>query len=213
MSTSKRLTAFRRVETRVGDSLPAIAARELGDAALWPDLAAINGLLPPWITDDLGVASETVLLAGQQQIKLPTSSQAPSGVTDRDGLFGTDVALPGGRLQVTADGDLATVSDVANLTQALTMRLASVTGDLVHHPSYGCDVRKLIGQAANATTNKLAAVMVSRAVRSDARISEVASATGTVRGDIVTVQVKAVAVDGRRVSVGIPSGPGTPSSV
>lgn len=213
MSTTKRLVAFRRVETRRGDSLQAIAARELGDASKWPDLAAINGLQPPWITDDLGEASSTVLLAGQQQIKVPAASPAPSGVADRDSVFGTDIALPGGKLQVTPGGDLAVISGSPNLTQALTNRLASHTGDLTFHPEYGCDVYKLVGQGGTATADKLAATLVSRAVRSDGRVASVAKATGSLAGDRISVTVTAVAVDGRRVSVGIPAGPGTPSSV
>lgn len=213
MSITKRLIAFRRADTRVGDSLQAIAARELGDAGRWPDLVAINGLQPPWITDDLGVASPTVLLAGQQQIKVPAASPAVSGVTDRDSVFGTDVALPGGRLQVTATGDLAVIGGAANLTQALSNRLASHLKDLDYHPDYGCDVYKLIGKGGTATADQLAVALVSRAVRSDGRVASIESATGTIAGDRIDVQVKAIAVDGRRVSVGIPAGPGTPSSV
>ena len=213
MSTTKRISAFRRADTRRGDRLQDIAAREMGDAAKWPDLAALNGLLPPWITDDLGHASPTVLLAGQQQIKIPSASQAPSGVVDRDSVFGTDIAMPHGRLQVTASGDLATVSGVENLTQALTNRLASHTRDLQFHPDYGCDVYKLVGQGGTATTDRLAVTLVSRAVRSDGRVQSIARATGTIQGDRIAVQVDAVSVDGRRVSVGIPAGPGTPSSV
>lgn len=213
MSITKQVKAFRRADTRVGDSLQAIAAREMGDASRWPDLAGLNGLVPPWITDDLEVASATVLLAGQQQIKIPTNSPAPSGVTDRDTVFGTDIALPKGRLQVTSTGDLAVISGSANLTQALTNRLASHTDDLVYHPDYGCDVYKVVGQGGTATADTLAATLVSRAVRSDARISSIESATGSLSGDQIAVAVTAVAVDGRRVSVGIPAGPGTPSSV
>lgn len=213
MSTTKRLIAFRRADTRRGDSLQAIAARELGDAARWPDLAAINGLQPPWITDDLSVSSATVLLAGQQQIKIPSAAPAASGVTDRDSVFGTDVALPGGRLTVTATGDLAVIGGAGNLSQALTNRLASHVGDLQRHPDYGCDAYKLQGQGGTATTDRLVASLVARAVRSDGRIARIEKAEGTVAGDRLSADVRAVAVDGRRVSVGIPAGPGTPSSV
>ena len=66
----KPLSGFRLVPTRRGDTLQDVAVRELGDAARWYDLAAINDLLPPFLTDDPQQAGPRVLLTGQD-LKIP----------------------------------------------------------------------------------------------------------------------------------------------
>jgi phage baseplate assembly protein W len=203
LSIQKQIAAFRLAQTRVGDTLPVIAARELGSAASWPDLATLNGLLPPWITDDFASASPTVLWAGQQTIKIPASAPPPSGVSDPNTVFGTDVALPNGRFVFTATGDLATISGTANLAQALRNRLMTPLGELIRHLLYGCDVFKLLGTGSTATTNLLAATLVARAVRRDQRVARVENATGTIQGDTITVTATAVSVDGKRVPTGL----------
>lgn len=213
MSTTKPISGFRHAQTRVGDTLQAIAAREMGDATRWYDIAQLNGLLPPYLTDDFAAASPSVLWAGQQTIKVPSSPPPASGVADPNSVFGTDIALTGGRLDVTETGDLRTVSGPANLTQALRNRLLTHTGDLTYHPAYGCDVYKLVGQGGTETTNRLAAAMVARALRSDRRVARVERATATVSGDRISATATAVSVDGKRVPTGIPLGPDAQSNL
>jgi len=200
MSVQKPLAAFRLVDTRRGDSLQAIALRELGDAALWYDLVAINDLVPPFLTDDPLAAGPRVILAGRT-IKVPATAPAASGVPPETEVFGTDLALPRGRLAGDGKGDLATLSGPANLAQALSHAIATEPGELRYHPAYGCEVHRLKGAAADQITDRLAAMYVARTVRADPRVARVENMTASVIGDTVRPEGTAVAVDGKRIPV------------
>lgn len=205
MSFQKTAIGFRQVPTNVGDTPRTIALRELGDAARWTDVVALNGLRPPYLTDSLSEAGPGVLLAGQQNIRVPAAPPPASGIADPLSVFGTDIALPKGRIGVTPGGDMATIAGVPNLDQALRNVLATHTRDLAYHPRYGTDVYRLIGQGGTATADRLAVAFVARAVRADRRISRILSADGTLSGDTIRVQVVALTVDGKRVSASIPA--------
>ncbi|HVB37361.1 MAG TPA: hypothetical protein VND92_02450 [Vicinamibacterales bacterium] len=201
----KLAAGVRVVETRVDDTLQAIAARELGDAARWPDIANLNNLLPPYITPDLALAGPRVAFAGQP-IKVPSAPPAASGVADPNAVFGTDIALVNGQITDDGSGDLLTVSGPANLAQAITGRLVTRPGELLFHPAYGCAVYGLLGGGATAAAVQLAASFVARAVRSDPRVSAVENATAVVQGDALVTSAVAVTVDGKRQAVGASSG-------
>ncbi len=206
MSTTKAIAGFRRADTRVGDSIQVIAVRELGDADRWRDLVNLNGLTPPYITDDLAQAGPSVLLAGQQSIKVPSPAPAATGVADVESVFGIDLSLARGRLAVAPGGDLLTIAGVPNLDQALSNRLGTPLGELIRHPDYGCDVYKLIGQGGGATSDRLAVSKVVQAIRSDRRIDRVENATGSIAGDQIAVTADAITVDGKRIPTGLPGG-------
>ncbi|MDR3519154.1 MAG: DUF2634 domain-containing protein [Azospirillaceae bacterium] len=206
MSFTKTLTGYRRVDTRYGDSLLDVALRELGDAARWVDLANLNGLQPPYLTDDPAQASATVLLSGSQ-ILVPSSAPAASAVADATSVFGVDVLLgrdpvAGGVLSVAA-GDLGSVSGVDNLAQALRNRLDTRPGELLYHPDYGCRVHELVGQGAGAAVAQLAVAFVTEAVLADPRIASTESMVATVTGDTIAVTGTAITVDGKKLPVGV----------
>ena len=201
----KVVPGVRRVETRLDDTLPAIALRELGDAARWPDLASLNNLLPPYITADMALAGPRVLFGGQP-IMVPAPAPAPSGVTDPAAVFGTDVALVHGQIADDGAGDLLTVSGAPNLKQALGNRLQTRPGGLLRHPEYGCRAAEVLGQGAGQVSVQLAAAFVAKAVRSDPRVASAENASATVNGDAIETSAVAVTVDGKRQPVGATSG-------
>lgn len=205
MTIAKPLSGIRVAATRAGDTLPAIAARELGDAARWYDLAAINNLLPPWITDDPALVGPRVLRAGAD-ILIPAAAPDPSGVAagPDDAVFGTDLVLPGGLLQRSEGGDFDLVGGAKNLTQAVAHRLATPERSVIYHQDYGCAIHELVGARADPVANQLGALFVERALRADPRISQVEGTTATITGDVLDVTATAVAVDGRRLPVRTP---------
>ncbi|MBI1207462.1 MAG: hypothetical protein GC191_09275 [Azospirillum sp.] len=201
--TVKTITSYRRAETQVGDTLRDVALRELGDAARWADLAALNGLLPPYLTDDPGQASARVLLTGGA-VLVPATAPTVSGVDDPDGVFGKDVGLDRGSLTVTENGDLATLAGIPNLDAALQHRIETRPGELIYHPDYGCRVHELLGGKMAEAVDRLAAAMVDSAVRSDPRISTTKQTTATIAGDALQASTTAITIDDKRVTVTLP---------
>lgn len=183
--TDRILTGFRFVETRDGDTLQAIAARELGDASKWPDLVTINGLAHPYLTGDSELAGPTVRLYGQQ-IVVPAAFAQASSDAEPDTVFGVDLLLDRGQLSAE-DGDLALVSGRANLRQALGHRIATPLRELLFHQLYGCNVHLVKGAGAGPTTGRLGARYVQDAVLSDDRISSASSVTAVVSGDSIAI--------------------------
>lgn len=200
MSTNVPLPGYRIAGTRRGDTMQAIALRELGDAARWYDLVAVNNLAPPFITDEPSLAGPRVLLAGTN-IVIPAPAPAESGVAaqDRD-VFGTDCALRDGFLAVNDRGGIALVSGATNLSQAIRHVIATEPGEMVFHADYGCQVWELRGARNDQIADALAGYFVKAALTRDPRISE-AKATATVVGDALEVEVEAITTDGRRVAV------------
>lgn len=201
MSFQRSLRGFRRVETRRGDTLQAVALRELGDASGWPDLAAINGLIPPYIVDNLSDFVPGVLIAGQL-LTVPAPAAPASGVAGTEDVLGSDMQLAAGLLQADAGGDFAIVSGGANLAQAIQNRLSTRPGELVFHPRYGCKVFDLLGGGAGPVTGQLAATYVDSACRSDPRVATTAGTVATVTGDAIQTQTTAISVDGKRLPIG-----------
>lgn len=202
MTTDLRspLTGFRFAETRRGDTLQAIAARELGDGKRWPDLVSYNKLVPPYITDDPLVARAGVVLTGA--LVLVPAATAAAYTTDESMVFDRDIAISGGQVTIT-DGDFGTVDGLANLRQAIRHRIATDRGELIMHPEYGSKIRLLIGTGNDALAGQLAGEYARAAAASDPRISSVRSATAVVAGDSISVTVVAEPITGRSVDATI----------
>jgi phage baseplate assembly protein W len=200
----ERAHGYRLAATRLGDTLQAIAGRELGDAGRWPELVSYNGLAPPYIVDHLSDMEDTeegrVLLSGTP-IRIP-SAEPLTGVSDPSDIFGTDMLLQDGFLTAGEDGDFALVADLPNLRQALANRLATRERELLRHPLYGNPLHGLIGDRSGPVLTLLAAKFAERTLRSDPRVSSVESVTATTTGDVTIVEATAVAIDGRSLPVG-----------
>lgn len=194
------LSGFRLVDVMYGDSLQTIAARELGDASRWIDLANINNLIPPYVTDDPDEASLKVVLSGGS-ILAParTSPSANEGVTEEE-ICGTDICLVDGDL-VEDDGDTLCVSGLDNLKQALTLRGATERGELMWHPTYGSSARSLIGTGVSKSSGILAAQYIKSALKDDYRVKSIESSKAFVGGDVVRVECYVVPVVGRSMKI------------
>lgn len=205
-----KIAGFRLADTRLGDTIQAVAMRELGDAARWPELVALNGLAPPYLIDGIPGLEEAepggaVIIAGQR-IKVP-ASRPRNAVSDPDDVFGRDIALSGGLLGVTEGGDLDVVADLQNLHQALRHRLATHERELVWHPEYGNPLHGMVGLKASPVNNLLAAAYAERTLRYDPRVDRVEGVTadlGTAlaSGDTIAIEAEAITVDGRPLPIG-----------
>jgi len=195
--TDRTLVGFRLIETRYGDTLQRVAARELGDAARWYELAEINGLRPPYLTDDQLSVSATVKLTGSQLL-VPAATPKATIDSTPDGALGIDILLHKGSIQ-SENGDIALVSGAANYVQALTSLVVTEPGDLLFHPTYGCGVRSLLGSSNSRAKMMLAGGLVRRAIASDPRTAEVVRADISANGDSLQIEAHAMAVHGQPV--------------
>lgn len=196
---AQRKVGVKTADTRHGDTLQQIALRELCDASKWPEIALMNGLKPPYLTNDPAMVSDTVMLTGARMLIPAAAPVATADVTVND-PFGTDVKLSRGRL-VVADGNIDLVSGVDNLDQALGHVVVTEPGELIFHPRYGCGIRQFLG-ASNSRANALVSgALVKQALAADPRVSRVASATVEISGAVHRIEATAVAVDGSTVGV------------
>lgn len=191
---------FRLVETFRGDDLPAIAARELGDANRWPELVWLNELVPPFITDieDLGIPG--VLTTGDL-IRVPSPVGLETDEEDVGGVFERDCQLVNRLLQADGNGDLAVVSGSKNLVQQLRHRINTPRGQLRRHPGYGCLVWGLLGKVGGPTAAALGARHVQAALKADYRVANVISSTAEISGAAVLMSAKLETICGAGVNL------------
>ena len=194
------LPGYRYVALLHGDTLQQVAYRELGDARRWPELAWINDLVPPYITDNPEFAGPRVLLTGNTII-VPAAAALASADTDPETVFDTDCRLRNRLLHADETGDLELVSGRENLKQQIIHRIITDKGELIFHPDYGCSIRRLLGVVNGPTAALLAADYVKAALLSDDRVSEVTRAVATVQGDQIAVDCEIEPISGRPVDI------------
>lgn len=193
------LVGYRFVQTLHGDSLQEVAARELGDATRWTEIIELNGLLPPYLTDDPNAVTTSVVLNGSYII-IPAATPSANN-PDPNGIFGTDLLLTADGLLATSNGDFATVSGVDNLVQALTNALRTDQGELLFHGTYGSLIRRLVGAVNGPTAGLLAAEYAKQTVAADTRVQSVQNSTATISGDAISIVVLADTVVGSTSTV------------
>jgi len=171
----------------VDDTLQSLALRYLGHARHWPDIAALNGLSPPYLATTPGPG----VLAYGDDILLPIAQ--PAAIAEKHDPFLTDIYLsehPFNYGQLTViDGDIALTSNIANFTQALSMRVVVPKRSMLFHPGYGCFADTLIGRINRASLAQLAAFYVKSALLEDPRVSEVKAINAVLDGDQIRLNV------------------------
>lgn len=195
----RTLTGWKFIPTQRGDSLQKIAERTFQDATRWAELAWINGLEPPYLTDDEASAGPNVLLAGAL-IRVPAPASVAQPSVDSGDVFKTDLALSDGLLTVSG-GDFVTVSGLDNLTQALANAIETEQGDLIFHRDYGCLVRRELGATNGPTAGLLAAEFCKSPVAADPRIAAVNRSTAIITGSAIDVTVLAQTIAGDPITV------------
>ncbi len=190
------MAGFRHIQTLFGDTLQRISLRELGDAKHWPKIAALNGLRPPYLTDDPAEVDEGILLTGSV-IYLPVQV---AGVADENSdPFFTDIQLEGGRIAVSG-GDMVLTSGDSNLLQALRHRVSVERKELMFWPDYGCYARTVLGRGASNGSGQLAAFYVRSALLEDPRVKSVEKIEATIVGDQISVVAEVIPVTGKSLS-------------
>ncbi|NCC27298.1 MAG: hypothetical protein EOM22_03875 [Gammaproteobacteria bacterium] len=185
----------RLVPVEIGDSLRRLAARHMGDASRWTELAEINGLRPPYIIESIDPAErERATLVFGDRIAVPVgyADRVPQEPIE---VFGVDAVLIDRTLQVDDGGDYAVVATLDNLTQALTHRVKTPVGDILMHRGYGCNVFAVLGMQARPLIAALAGAMVRQALEQEPRLASVDEVRPVTDGDTVTIYARVTAAE------------------
>lgn len=179
-------TGLRQVETRAGDTLPKVSARELGNASRWHEIAMLNGLDRGPFLDAVGGPGKA---KWGETLVVPTSDpQAEQGTTGsledskliqqkaiEARFYGRDIRLfeRDGRLDIRfgPDGTLATIAGRDNLLQAVTIKRRVFQGQLLEDPTFG--MRRLVGIRMQNDSQELARWATEETILSDPRIKSV----------------------------------------
>jgi len=184
----KQLWGYRNTPILVGDTLRAIALRELGDARRWTELVYLNDLKYPYL---VATKAEKVgtpgTLAYGELIRVPTPKGAAVAVSDPDGVYGKDLGLDKYGFLTASDGDMSAVSGYTNLRQAISARIATEPGELEMHPEYGCHVRAVLGGKSGEVERLLARYFVAQALAAEPRIGGVNEVGVQADGDVINV--------------------------
>lgn len=184
-----RYTSAQQRTVEQGDTLPNLAARFLGDARLWRQLAVLNGLRPPYISPH---GAPNTLRVGQS-ILIPTFAVpadrvallATLGVKPEQALeeqlLGIDLALApvlnaNGIYDLAIDTehgstDAKLVRGVENLSQAIGTRIRTERGSDVLYRTLG--LKRVIGIGQASTDLDFARFRVAEAVGADPRLASV----------------------------------------
>lgn len=198
---TKQITGFRYIQTQFGDTLQAVAQRELGDAGQWSKLAWFNDLVPPYLVDDAADARAGVLVTGST-IRVPAASAQVDAAVSPDEVFLTDLQLLQGGLQFE-NGDLAVLSGRPNLRQALSNRITTNHGELVFHGTYGANLGRLIGALAGPVRAMIAQKYVQDALAQETRVKTTSKVTATTQGDRLEIVAEVVPITGAVLTTGV----------
>lgn len=191
---TKDLTGFRYVQTLRGDTLQSVALRELGSAGDWAQLAWLNELLPPYLTDNPDQVRAGVLATGST-IRVPAPTAQVDASVSPEEVFLTDISLVNGQFQFN-NGDIALVSGRENLKQAISNRIVTDHGDLLYHGTYGANLGRLKGSLNGPTRGMVAASYVEDALGDENRIQAINSIKATSQGDRLNIVGEVVPITG-----------------
>lgn len=132
-----------------GDTLMKIAAREMGDYTRWQALAALNGLMPPYVAATAspgvaGVGSQIYIPTGSTASTVPGEQQPASQY--ENSFLGVDIFYgPTTSDMLEWTGDLQTIIGYQNLAFSLGRRLQTPLESLIYHGDFGSRIPGEIG--------------------------------------------------------------------
>jgi len=110
--------------------------------------------------------------------------------------LGTDAATDqDGNLNI-ANGDLATVTGVPNLKQALINRFKVERGMLIHHPTYGTGLRGYLGRVIGPGSAFLVTVDATQTALADPRVTGLAQIQSLLIADAVNIEFNVALANG-----------------
>ena len=180
---------LREYTVKAGDTLQSIAADQMGDSNLWFYIASVNDI-PSNIALEIG---STIYLPVLSDL---SSSEPNVFILSEDPTrdpFGTDIRLaPNGDFAVSDGGDLATISGIENLKQAVNNILMTRAGSIIKQSAYG--ISAVLGMAGQDLAYSYLRMSISNALLQDPRITDVQNLFIDIRGDKLYISMDIIPV-------------------
>lgn len=200
-----RYTGSREYAVRSIDTLTSIAARELGDGALWYDIAVFNGLKHPYIS--ASKAPGTV--SPGDVISIPTTApDNPAAVaflnSDLTSLLGTDIdvvedsnSFPGRPvvdllIDPRTNRDVALAKGIDCYKIGLQLRMWSEQGRLPLIPEYGRP--RIVGAKGTDEFMTLLRLTTRQTVLQDSRTKSIGTMRFTSDNDLVEIEMEVIPI-------------------
>jgi hypothetical protein len=162
------------------DTLIDLAARETGNFENWTEIAAINGLTPPYP----GPTNPAVAQSGRQlympgsNVTLSAAGNPPLYPND---VLGTDYYFgPINGVQPSWNGDIPLITGLLNFAAALGRRIQTPIGALAYHQEYGSRIPGEVGAIQSIDEASRLAAFGKAALAADKRTGRILSAIATV---------------------------------
>lgn len=180
------------------DTIQSIAARHLGDGARWYDIALLNGLRYPYVSDT--GAPGTV--GPGDTIRIPVNGTITTDAAlDRLGVNIRLQESPDSRIGRPHVGiaidrrtmrDVALISGIENLAQALQLRLWTERGRMPLLPNYG--LMRAIGVKNAEAFAAILRLNVIQALRQDSRVESVPGVQMVREGDTIEIDATVIPI-------------------
>lgn len=181
------LTKYRNHIVAYGDTLQSISSALLNDVSRWVEIAVINDLEFPFISENGEPKTKSV----GQQLLVPDEGQFQDVIPSNEifdtyeDAMGKDISLfpeddvfavfseETGEISSNLLGDINVVRGFRNLRQSLILRLSTPKGSLLHHPEYGTTILSILGKRGNSEVLHRLKIEIERAIRSDDRVEDI----------------------------------------
>ena len=202
------MKGFITYTVRQGDTLQRIASQYKLDS--WQQIAALNNLTYPFIDDSLESMEQqernpNLRYIGDSILVPANYDEVPDSINTKELqklAYGCDFDITSeitngygvvnvesnGELRENEDGDLAIVEGVANLKQAIILKLMTPKGSLPLHPEYGSDLLLLMGKPKTYKHLIKIKLEIERSIKGDFRITKIENME-VVSGENGSVQV------------------------
>lgn len=165
--------AVQQIKIPQGMTIERLAQKLLGDSLRWGEIAEVNNLKSPYISEDVNESRDGVLKPGDNiLIPIPVTngfSRVPTGkdnkltvnMSELEKSLGVDLKIDADfDLILTSSGDLEITAGADNMGQAVIIKLSYEPGELIRYPELGAGILigtkfPAIGDIKDGVTNTL----------------------------------------------------------
>ena len=190
---------MKKYTIKMGDTLQSIAQTLLQDTSKWVDLALLNNLDYPFISDSLTTLPNVKSFGDTIFVPISVDDNDTTELLLEDPDFaslGSDFYLKDGDLDVDINGDIRLVSGIDCQQQDLVNKLSIELGTLPYHPNSGSRLNAVIGNKTNKHWLDKATVELTRTFKTDPRVVDVKDVEVVAVSDQIHIKCTIVTITG-----------------